>query len=58
MKICVAHGQMEPKELENRMLDFIRGDYDNVVGLPLSRLVRELNVVCSGHDYVLDVLGG
>ena len=36
----------------------IRGDYDNVVGLPLSRLVRELNVVCSGHDFVLDVLGG
>ncbi|MBR5661004.1 MAG: transcription-repair coupling factor [Bacteroidales bacterium] len=28
MKICVAHGQMESKELENRMLDFIRGDYD------------------------------
>ena len=28
MKICVAHGQMEPKELENRMLDFISGDYD------------------------------
>lgn len=28
MKICVSHGQMEPKELENRMLDFIRGDYD------------------------------
>ena len=28
MKICVAHGQMEAKELENRMLDFIRGDYD------------------------------
>ena len=28
MRICVAHGQMEPKELENRMLDFIRGDYD------------------------------
>ena len=28
MKICVAHGQMEPKELEGRMLDFIRGDYD------------------------------
>ena len=28
MKICVAHGQMEPKELENRMLDFIKGDYD------------------------------
>ncbi len=26
--ICVAHGQMESKELENRMLDFIRGDYD------------------------------
>ena len=28
MRICVAHGQMEAKELENRMLDFIRGDYD------------------------------
>ena len=28
MKICVAHGQMESKDLENRMLDFIRGDYD------------------------------
>ena len=28
MKICIAHGQMEPKELESRMLDFIRGDYD------------------------------
>ncbi len=28
MKICVAHGQMEAKELENIMLDFIRGDYD------------------------------
>jgi len=28
MKICVAHGQMEAKNLENRMLDFMRGDYD------------------------------
>ena len=28
MRICVAHGQMESRELENRMLDFIRGDYD------------------------------
>ena len=28
MKICVAHGQMEANELENKMLDFIRGDYD------------------------------
>ena len=28
MRICVAHGQMESKDLENRMLDFIRGDYD------------------------------
>ena len=28
MKICVAHGQMEPGTLENKMLDFIRGDYD------------------------------
>lgn len=28
MKICVAHGQMEPKVLENKILDFIAGDYD------------------------------
>lgn len=28
MKICVAHGQMESKELETRMLDFIHGEYD------------------------------
>jgi len=28
MRICVAHGQMESRELETRMLDFIRGDYD------------------------------
>lgn len=28
MKICVAHGQMEAKTLENRMLEFMRGDYD------------------------------
>lgn len=28
MKICMAHGQMEAKELENRMLDFMQGDYD------------------------------
>ena len=28
MKICVAHGQMESKELEDRMLSFMRGDYD------------------------------
>lgn len=28
MKICVAHGQMEAKELEDKMLAFMRGDYD------------------------------
>ena len=28
MKICIAHGQMRPKDLEDRMLDFMRGNYD------------------------------
>jgi len=28
MRICVAHGQMDAKTLENKMLDFMRGDYD------------------------------
>ena len=28
MRICVAHGKMDSKELENRILDFMRGDYD------------------------------
>ena len=28
MKICVAHGQMEAKQLENKILDFMAGDYD------------------------------
>ena len=28
MKICVAHGQMESHDLEDRMLAFMRGDYD------------------------------
>lgn len=28
MKICVAHGQMKAQDLEDRMLEFIRGDYD------------------------------
>ena len=28
MKICIAHGQMEAKVLENKILDFMAGDYD------------------------------
>lgn len=28
MKICIVHGQMKPKDIENRILDFIEGDYD------------------------------
>lgn len=28
MKICIAHGQMEAKVLENKILDFMDGDYD------------------------------
>ncbi len=27
-EICVAHGQMEPRELESKVLQFIAGDYD------------------------------
>jgi len=26
--ICVAHGQMEPEELERRVVDFMNGEYD------------------------------
>ena len=28
MRICIAHGQMQAGELENRILDFIAGEYD------------------------------
>ena len=28
MRICIAHGQMEAKVLENKILDFMAGDYD------------------------------
>lgn len=28
MKICVAHGQMQSKELEDKIMDFMSGDYD------------------------------
>ena len=28
MKICMAHGQMEAKILENKILEFMAGDYD------------------------------
>lgn len=28
MKICIAHGQMESKVLENKILEFMSGDYD------------------------------
>ncbi len=28
MKICLTHGQMPAKELENKILDFMAGDYD------------------------------
>ncbi len=30
-KTCVGHGQMDPKELEGKILDFIAGDYDILV---------------------------
>jgi len=28
MKICIAHGQMPARELEEKMLNFMQGDYD------------------------------
>ena len=28
MRICVAHGQMQSKELEDKIMDFMSGDYD------------------------------
>lgn len=28
LRICVTHGKMESKELENRVLDFMNGEYD------------------------------
>lgn len=28
MRICIAHGQMPPKILENKILEFMSGDYD------------------------------
>lgn len=28
VRICMAHGQMESRELENRIIEFMRGDYD------------------------------
>ena len=28
IRICVAHGQMKGEELEDRIMDFIRGEYD------------------------------
>ncbi len=31
IKTCVGHGQMEPKELEGIILDFMAGDYDVLV---------------------------
>src|SRR5574344_1300703 len=31
VKTAVGHGQMEPKELERIMLEFIRGDYDVLI---------------------------
>lgn len=31
VKTCVGHGQMDPKDLEERILDFMAGDYDVLV---------------------------
>ena len=35
----------------------IRGDYPNVVGLPVSRLIREISALCEdGRDAVADAI--
>ncbi|MEG2849136.1 MAG: CarD family transcriptional regulator, partial [Bacteroidales bacterium] len=31
VKTCIGHGQMDPKELEGKILDFMAGDYDVLV---------------------------
>ncbi len=31
IKTCVGHGQMDPKELEGKILDFMAGDYDILI---------------------------
>lgn len=31
IKTCVGHGQMDPKELESKILDFMAGDYDILI---------------------------
>lgn len=28
VRVCIAHGQMDPKEMEERVIDFMNGDYD------------------------------
>lgn len=28
VRVCIAHGQMEPREMEQRVMDFMNGDYD------------------------------
>ncbi|HIZ85467.1 MAG TPA: transcription-repair coupling factor [Candidatus Coprenecus stercoravium] len=31
IKTCVAHGQMDPKELENKIIEYMSGDYDVLI---------------------------
>ncbi|MBQ5783575.1 MAG: transcription-repair coupling factor, partial [Bacteroidales bacterium] len=31
IKTCIGHGQMDPKELEGKILDFMAGDYDILI---------------------------
>lgn len=44
--------------LGRMLVSGIRGDYPNVVGLPVNRTLREIDALLGGHTYVTRALGG